>query len=371
LAHDVEVSNSPSVSLATGPDKDRAVVRARTVAAWSAFVMAFAAPVLGIVAAATVLPTSPPELATTPHPTITQAWPVDVAMAVPAKATLTWQPGPVLVAPTWNGLVTEVYATADRPIRDGSALVRIDGVDRLAIATPRPFHRNLRLGDRGADVVMLREVLDKLGIGRTSVTSERFDAALQSNVMTLERRLAGPTVAIHGDFRPEWFVWMPAPEVTAQSVIMHAGSPAPPPGAPLVTATPTLAGVKVSPAGSDRLRGDTKYSFVVNETAVPLSDALTATGSAAAALSTAVKPGQETVDGQVSVTDRRGAVGVPLTAVVVGQHAELCVIVVTASKYQPRPVEVSGGDMGFTEITRGLAAGESILVNPNALGQRC
>lgn len=55
------------------------------------------------------------------------------------------------------GVITAVMAEPGRRLRSGTVVYSVDGVERLAVATPRPFHRRLESGTRGEDVSMLQK----------------------------------------------------------------------------------------------------------------------------------------------------------------------------------------------------------------------
>src|SRR4029078_13495792 len=61
----------------------------------------------------------------------------------------TWAEGTPLRAPGWQGVVTGGAGEPGDAVRSGTVLMEVSGVPRMAVASQRPFYRQLRQGDTG------------------------------------------------------------------------------------------------------------------------------------------------------------------------------------------------------------------------------
>ncbi|MGK2965630.1 MAG: hypothetical protein ACSLFM_08475, partial [Tepidiformaceae bacterium] len=149
-----------------------------------------------------------PGVTASSEPLVTQATDREVRDQQPLNLELEWTEGRELVAPDWDGTITAVYVAAGAEVTSGQRVVAVDGVDRFAFASARPFYRELRSGDTGADVVALNEMLVALGY----LAAVPFDPAIYpystyQAVYNLEAALGigRPT----GVFDPGLVAWLP------------------------------------------------------------------------------------------------------------------------------------------------------------------
>lgn len=342
--------------------------RMRTLLGWLAVVSAFAVPalVLGIVLLA--VPDTIAEIAPPERPVVVAATEERADGATPAQATLVWVDGPALVAPQWSGLVTAVVVQPGDRLDTGSVVASIDGVRRLAVASPSPFYRSLQTGDSGDDVAMLRQVLADLGLAPAGTgRNDWFDWTMRVAVQRLEARLTGrPPASSPGVFQPGWFAWLPQRGLVVSEVALEVGSPAPGPGSPAARGAPVLRRATVEPQQSSGGAADGPRELVVAGQAFPLGDGLVLRDpTVLAALAAGVPPRAQTVQGQYRLQQAVRVTVVPATAVTADRAGRLCVWLPAASGYQARSVQVAGGaPSGVTYLSSGVSAGEEVLANP-------
>jgi multidrug efflux pump subunit AcrA (membrane-fusion protein) len=367
----VETAPAPVVDASSTASGGRAAL-----AFWGLLVLAFVVPVAGLVVLLTAVPDRVESLSPPVEPAVVPVNLVEVDGAQPVTAELTWAEGAVVSAPAWSGLVTAVLVAPGDEVSTGTVLARVDGVDRVAVASRSPFHRALAAGDRGPDVAMLRSALADLGhpAGASaggSAGEDYFDGQLAAAVRRLEADLAhtGPDAA-SGVFRPEWFGWLPVRTLTAHEVTLRAGRPAPAAGEPVLAGSPSLATLAVTLDETVRVE-QASYAFVYGEAAVPLTEQFSAAGESLEPLAAAVPADAEAVEGQLRLVTSRQAMVVPITAVLTDADGGHCVLRVVAGGYQPAPVRVDGGGIGTAEIGSGLQPGDQILANPSEVGEAC
>ncbi|MFC4243880.1 hypothetical protein ACFOYW_10875 [Gryllotalpicola reticulitermitis] len=151
-------------------------------------VVAIVLPVAILAALIWVIPPPPSGFEAAARPVGTPVQTATDSGLVGAVGVVTWRNGPTLFAPEWSGLVTEVRTHSGATVTTGSPVAVVDGVVRVAVATTTAFYRALSVGDNGADVTMLRQALDALGIGSYGQRSV-FDSRLETGVGRLCRQL--------------------------------------------------------------------------------------------------------------------------------------------------------------------------------------
>lgn len=112
---------------------------------------------------------------------------VDLASEIAVRITLS--PVHETVSPV-TGFVTGVFVSRGDRLRDGTPVVGIDGVTRIAERGGIPLYRDLRVGDSGDDVGRLRQLLRNAGyLKERDARSSVFDRALENGVAAFQRRL--------------------------------------------------------------------------------------------------------------------------------------------------------------------------------------
>lgn len=114
------------------------------------------------------------------------------------------------IASTRAGRLTQALCRADRPIRSGQVVARIDDRPVLGFATGLPLYRNLTSGSKGRDVRAVQRELRRLG-HRVSVDGS-YRAGTRAAVRSMQRKagIAKPD----GRLTLNSLVWLPAAQVT-------------------------------------------------------------------------------------------------------------------------------------------------------------
>ncbi len=190
------------------------------------------------------------------------------------SVTLQWAEGPALFSPSWSGTVGRVAVEVGGVVRSGDTIATVNGVDRMAVATPQPFYRPLGRGDSGDDVTWLQAVLVQLGY-LDELPSDRDTVTF--DVLQAIRGLA-QALGVRGKvdvFDPAWFVWMPEDSFPVDRVGLVAGGQAPPPGSEVLRGPPALVDVTIQPlaGGVLQLTPDTRYQLMVEDVAYPIDPA--------------------------------------------------------------------------------------------------
>ncbi len=282
------------------------------------------------------------------------------------SVTLQWAEGPALFSPAWSGTVGRVEVDVGDVLESGDTIATIDGVDRMAVATPQPFYRPLGRGDSGEDVTWLQEVLVQLGY-LDELASERD--TVTSDVLEAVRGLA-EDLGVRGRvdaFDPAWFVWMPDDSFPVDRVGLVAGGQAPPAGNAMLWGPPSLADVTIQPlaGGVLQLAPDTRYKLMVEGVNYPIDPATSGlTAEARHRLATAVPPLIDSVAGTVLRVDPMPVWAVPSAAIQTGEDGRTCLWTESRSGFLPMSVGVVAGRAGVTFVQPAGSTGVRILVNP-------
>ncbi len=108
------------------------------------------------------------------------------------------------------GRLTQALCRADRPIRSGRIVARIDDRPVLGFATALPLYRNLTSGSKGRDVRAVQRELRRLG--HRVIVDGRYQAGTRAAVRSMQRKagIAKPD----GRITLNSLVWLPATQVT-------------------------------------------------------------------------------------------------------------------------------------------------------------
>ncbi len=312
---------------------------------------------------------------------ITEAAAASGEVVRPIELQIELAPGAVALAPAWSGLVTEVLVQPGQLIVTGAPVAAVDGIERLAVSSPAPFHRPLALGDRGPDVTMLADVLLTLGrVPAAAAAGDTFDATLASAVAGLARDL-GAEVGQPASFDPSWFVWMPGDDLVVAQVSLTTAAPAPAPGQAALTFTPAVAAVRVP---ADRLPpaeaglapelgiriGDVEAEVIdgIVELSPELAAALATSITVPAAAETDTSaPGVTSVPAELVMRWPDDLTRVPLTALVTTGDGLQCLVAETGESREARMVSVVGSETASgVALIVGIDAGSPVVVNPVA-----
>jgi hypothetical protein len=281
---------------------------------------------------------------------------------------LNWSDPAQLVAPAWQGVVDRVLVAPGDRVAHGSALLSLDGIERIAWATSGAFYRQLALRDKGPDVEWLNQALAAAGLRHAA--GAEFTAETAAGVKEFAASIGAP--ANNGVFDPGWVVFLPIAELVIKEVAVSAGLPAPPPGSVLLQAqvqlvSAVLIGLDVlerreseanDQAGAVDPVAPADEVLAVDETLLvdgldlALNDARDGLGpQALATLDGRVQPGLASLRAQVRRPSGADAVRVPTAAVFDSGGGSACVVV-AAGAGDPGVVEVEliWDDSGFSVV---------------------
>ncbi len=300
----------------------------------------------------------------TPLARVEPAGVVDFDERTGVAATLAWIEGPSLHAPAWVGTVGQVGIRPQETIRTGQPVASIDGITRLAVASPQPFFRRLSLGDQGPDVEWLQQSLGELGYLQqdpdpTLIVSQETVEAVRALAVALG--VAGPV----DSFDPGWFVWLPDESFEVVSVALTVGAPAPFAGTPLAVGAAQLGTVSLQRLDGGPLSMEPGIAYVleVENEQLPLDpDTGVVDGEGLARLSAILPPLVDSVSASVRRARPLSVWALPSTAVMAGADGRLCIWVDAGQRYESLPVEVVAGRAGVTFVRPSAAV--AVLHNP-------
>lgn len=304
-------------------------------------------------------------LATPPEPIVVTAEAVELRDERTARADLTWTDPTVLVAPRWEGLVTDVHLEPGDVVTTGRSVVSIDGVGRIAATTPRPFWRVLRVGDRGPDVAAAEQLLADLRFHNGPI-DDIYDPAVARAAARWAASLGQRSP--DGSFDPSLVVWLPLPSLTVVAVDIASGLPAPPPGT-VIARGPKLLGGAVLLDANDRpivLDDPSAWEFVYDGRGYALTEGRPTSlrPDLLANLADDLAEDTTSIEGVLRRVEPVVSILVPASAVMVNAGGDFCVWVPTRDGFAARRVEVGQGTVNRAQILSGLAAGEPVLANP-------
>lgn len=167
-----------------------------------------------------------------------------------------WSQEPQISAVAGLGpdIVTKIYVTPGAKVTTGTPILSVGNTDRIAIASPVPFHRNLERSDTGPDVLMLQRALQEMGYIDLEVLTDSYGLATARAVKQFQRDIgvARPTES----FDITSVAWLPSDSssvVVSVDVVVGAQVG---PGASLATLRPVVLEAAVEADGdvSDQLR---------------------------------------------------------------------------------------------------------------------
>ncbi len=354
--------------------------RRRSILGPIVLVVGVVGPIAGLVVLVALVPDSlrsaaPPATVVTMPVQITKD---DKPQAV--QASLNWRSGPTLLAPNWSGLVTAVDIRPGQRITSGTPIVTIDGIRRIALASPQPFYRQIRPGVAGGDVQALRTALARLGLGSVGFGTT-YDATLKAAIQRLNARLEGTSVSsASGVFDPSWVIYLPAEYVSVASLNFQLGAAPPPPGQAVVTSQRTLKPFRLVASSSQGVPASLPpisagYVLVLRTgTIVPVGQGFAiSTPRALAKVTSALGSGASSLAGVIRLASASSLSTVPSTAVVSDASGTYCVFAPVGKGLKAYVVTPAGGLPGVTEVTGLPKSIQSVVANPDqvAAGLSC
>jgi peptidoglycan hydrolase-like protein with peptidoglycan-binding domain len=167
-----------------------------------------------------------------------------------------------------DGTVTQTACSPGVPIASGTVPLQVDAVPVIALHTAVPPYRDLRLGDRGADVTALQQELTRLGHAIT--VDGRYGAATRKAFRALEQGAGQP--APDGLAALADLAWLPAPTFTPDACPLSLGDPLGS-GAAFATAAGMLTAVAVPDLPAHLVAGERTLELFGTTTALPAEGA--------------------------------------------------------------------------------------------------
>lgn len=176
-----------------------------------------------------------------PQPSFGLPTRLETVSELPATVKVTLSEGLTITAPlNWDGLITELHLAPGDLLVDRQSFGAVDGISRWLAVTDHPFYRSLARGDRGRDVEQLQLLLNRWGY-LADLPSDPTVVSWQTirAIGRLSTDLGSPRARV---FDPAWLIWLPsnAPSSRVGQVKVTVGAPAPPTGAVLLQAEPTV-----------------------------------------------------------------------------------------------------------------------------------
>lgn len=271
-----------------------------------------------------------------------------------------WGDPVAVVAPPWSGTVTQVRVAPGDEIDSGDVVVRIDGVDRVAVATRDPFFRPLRLRDVGDDVGMLQQWLTDVGLFLGDVDGV-FGSDLVNAVKALAESLG--VVRPDGSFDPGWVVWLPGEPFEVASVGLSRGAPVPGGGVDVLVGPVPLVSVAITDQDGRPFGAEGVWVLEVGDVEVLVVDGgIDADGLSV--LAGVLDPQEPAAAGRIRRQVPVETLEVPATAVVSNAEGNLCVFTPDGGMFSATAVVLGGGRVSRVEVDSGLSSGDVVLANP-------
>lgn len=310
----------------------------------------------------------------------------------PIALGLEWGSPPSLVAPGWSGVVDFVGATPGSPLSHGAVVASVDGIDRLAAQTERPFTRVLTEQDSGDDVVQLNAFLRSLNIA--SPEGAKFTRGTTIAVRALAAKIGVPNANSVTSFDPAWVVYLSAPGVV-QSNELTVATPAPAAGESIVTLAPALSRAVLTTASTSAAPAEVKDldSDSPSESSAPLEptiqavdgeilsvadvdvalgdDGQTVAADALAGLAAAVAPGAKTVPAVLRLNAKPGQWVLPASAVIYDEAGACVLVKATGDHDRSVPVSVAATSNGTVVVSGELSLGNLVGIYPPGMSVSC
>jgi peptidoglycan hydrolase-like protein with peptidoglycan-binding domain len=283
----------------------------------------------------------------------------DVTQWTTVTVTAAWGPRILVVAPNWYGTVERIEASVGDMIESGDVVLRVNGVDRIAVATADPFWRFLRRGDAGDDVRALEEWLAAAGYYEGQADG-RFGRDVETAVKHWATDIG--VSSSDGTFDPGWLLWLPEPSVPVAEIDVAPASPVPAAGSVVLAGPLPLESVSLTNAQNQPLDLPGDWVLELGDGRFELSDGQIAPGSLDTIAS--ILGAEHEAEGRVAKSTPTTALVVPSTAVMSDPSGGLCVYVASASGFEPRWIQVSGGQATTVYVSSGLEQREEVLANP-------
>ncbi|MDR0504980.1 MAG: hypothetical protein LBG70_04135 [Bifidobacteriaceae bacterium] len=290
----------------------------------------------------------------------------------PATAGLTWADGPTLLAPAWEGLVSNVKMEPGRKVKDCQTVATVGGIKRLAIHTARPFVRLLQNNSIGQDVAALNQVLKRLKLPNSP--GSKWTAQTTQGVKELRKRLGAPALSDQEIFDPSWFVWLPSKSFPISTVALTVGKPAQAVGEAIANGPKRLTAVRLVDSKSEPIVLDTEHQWVLQvyqNPAIPITSTELTDPATLKLVAKAADSEQEAITAEVRWATSMTGFRLPAAAVLTDPTGSTCVLrqtVERSDQFETVPVKVLDGGFAATYVDGALAQNDQIVTNPAQAG---
>lgn len=287
---------------------------------------------------------------------------------------LTWGESATVFAPSWAGTVREVLVQGGTTVKSGDAVVRVDGILRIAWHSASPFYRPLSQGDRGDDVVALNRLLKARSLPASD--GDLFTSTTRRGVALFAQQIgAGTGITV---FDPSLVLYLPTDELPLAEVHLTVGTVAPATGEPVLVAQPPLdRGVLVG-AGSEEqgvaspISAEPGELLMVGDSIVELAEGRAEVASSSlVTLGKGLSAGQERLAAVLRRDLPEGSVRVPAAAIHTDQDGVTCVAIRKSDTESRIKVAVIGGLAGQAVVTGAVTEGDMVGVGAIEATARC
>lgn len=298
---------------------------------------------------------------------------------------MVWSTLPPLVAPQWNGTLTARYLTSGDTVSTGQSVAAVDGVERIAFYSARPFYRQLAIGSSGEDVAALRELLGSRGLEASS--SATLDSRDLRSIRAFAASIGVPNATRVAAFDPAWIVYLPQPAVTVAEADLTVGAPAPTAGETLAELEPSLSSARVVERLTTAVGDETSTIDPSLVRDLPLSegerlfvggaeiavspDLLTLSDEGLAEAQTLAKSGAPLVNAQIKSSAQSGLWLVPAASLQTDAHGATCVLVQDHDRPQLRTVVVIASEAANAVVSGRLSSSDLVGLNARPAALTC
>lgn len=336
--------------------------RVQRTIAWVALAMIFALPPCGLVVGSWLTSASD-DVITPPKAVTAQAVHTTFNDEREVELALTWADGAQIHAPQWQGVVTSVDIESSQVLETGTKVASVDGISRIAAASPAPLYSVTSPDSPRAQVKQLNMLLASLGYrhGGGDTWNWETGAGVQDFTKKIGANSGGEL------FDPAWIVWLPQESMQLSEVKLLAGTPAPAGGTPIASTPPVLSKVLVNAVDEGALPDAAQAAWVLRfkELTVPFEGVELNDNRSRASLRSAMNADRpESVAATVSRSEPVAGWEVASSAIFLDKRGTQCVFVERRGGHDAVHVSVLGGSPGVARVIGNLKPRPAILVNP-------
>lgn len=280
---------------------------------------------------------------------------------------VTWSDGAALVAPVWDGIVTELAVMPGSTVSNGTKVLQIDGVWRIAAASAAPFFRSVSEDSGKVEVSALNALLGSLGY---SNGGDRWNRNTTLGIRQLAQDLGVPDAKEVDSFDPGWVVWLPGEALVVNEILTAPGHSAPALGEDVAKGAPRISSLDVASTDEIPLPDASSDGWVltVENVSIPYTGPrITGQADLAAASTSLAASRPEQLTGKLQRAEAVIGWQVPSSAVYIDRLGEVCVFRAAKAEWIPMDVVANGGTLGAVRVNGELTEANQILVNPGEI----